>query len=188
MKDVPSISNTGQGVVPSQERREQAKHTARLDAALVRAPGLALAHVHELQVPDGEEEEGEVEGEEEQEEGDGGAEGADQQDGGEDEPAGEVEADGVVQVVPVLVGFADGEAAGGQDDGEGDPEAAVRGERRGSEGVAHGHFPGRCALVWLLHVCVCDGIGMQGARPKCVFRKPVCVLRSRMYAPEKDEE
>lgn len=94
-----------------------------------------------MQMSDSEEEEGEIESEEQQEEGDGGAERADQKDGGEDEPAGEVEANGVVEVVLVLVGVSDGEAAGGQDDGEGEPEAAVGGESSGTKGVADGHFP-----------------------------------------------
>lgn len=91
---------------------------------------------------DSKEEEGEIEGEEEQEEGDGGAESADQEDGGEDEPAGKVETNGVVEVVLVLVRIADGEAAGGQDDGEGEPETTVGGESSGTKGVADGHFPG----------------------------------------------
>lgn len=141
-QNVPSISDTSKGVVPSQERGEQTKYTTRLDAADLGNPWLTLTGILELEVTDSEEEEGEIQGEEEQEEGDGGAQGAQQEDGSEDEPAGEVEADGVVEVVLVSVGLADGEATGCQDDGEGDPEAAVGGEGGGTEGVANGHFPG----------------------------------------------
>lgn len=33
------------------------------------------------------------------------------------------------------------EATGGEDDGEGEPEAAIGGEGSGAESVADGHFP-----------------------------------------------
>lgn len=107
---------------------------------------------------DGQKEESEVEREEEQEEGDGGAQRAEQQDGREDEPAGEEEAEGVVEVVDVrgarLVRGSDVEATGGEHDTDGDPEASVGGESCGTEGVSYGHFPvsrirlrGNCCIL-----------------------------------------
>lgn len=139
--DEPVIGNTGKGIVPRHERSKQAEVTAGLDRGSV---GNTLGG---LEVADGEQEEGHVEEEEQQEEGDGGAQGAEHEDGGEDEPAREEEAKGVGEVVGAggLGGVRadDVEAAGGQDDGEGEPEAAVGGERGGTEGVANSHFPGK---------------------------------------------
>lgn len=119
-----------------------------------------------VEVADSEQQEGEVEPEEEREEGDGRTEGEEQEDGGEDEPAldwssdqyrslgrrlplhvetyEEEEAKGVVKGRRSAFGFdgrGDLESTGGQDDGEGKPESTVGRERRGTEGVADGHFP-----------------------------------------------
>lgn len=78
---VAGIGNTGQGIVPGQESSENGKDASCLDDA---GSGGAVSAD---KVADTEQEEGQVQGEEEREEGHGGAEGADQQDGGEDEPA-----------------------------------------------------------------------------------------------------
>lgn len=116
--NIPSIGNTSQGVVPSQESSEQSKHTTRLDAANLGSLWLSNTSILQLQVTDGQEQESEIQGEEEEEEGDGRAERADQEDGGEDEPASEVESNGMVEVVLVGVSVANGESTGGQNDGE----------------------------------------------------------------------
>lgn len=108
---------------------------------------------------DGQEQESEIQGEEEQEEGDGRAERADQENGGEDEPASKVESNGVVEVVLVGVSVTNGESTGGQDDGERDPESTVRGERGGTKGVADGHFPGGGRLAACILCVTGTGIG-----------------------------
>lgn len=99
-----------------------------------------------MQVPDPQQHERHIEAEEQGEEGDGGAQRTDQEEEGEDEPAYEVQTELVGEGVGARgrEGFFDLETARGQDDGEGDPEAAVGGEGGGAEGVAHGHFPGEC--------------------------------------------
>jgi hypothetical protein len=137
---LPIIRNTSQRVIPRQKRSEQPKVSTSLDQAHV---GLSLGIG--LQVADGQKEESEVERKEEHEKGDGGAQSAEQQDSREDEPAGEEEAEGVVEVVDVRGGRRvrgyDVEAAGGEHDADGDPEASVGGESCGTEGVSYGHFP-----------------------------------------------
>ncbi|KAH8695133.1 hypothetical protein BGW36DRAFT_429020 [Talaromyces proteolyticus] len=128
--DAPIIGNTSKGIVPGQEGGEQATVSPHLDEGDL--GGTALA----VQVAEGEEEEGEVEEEEEQEEGDSGAQGAEDEDGAEG--VGEVvDAGGVIGI-----GGDDIEASGGEDDGEGEPEAAVGSECGSTEGVTDGHFPG----------------------------------------------
>jgi hypothetical protein len=135
------VRNTGESVVPRHEGREETE---------VSTGGVDLGRLGELELANGQHQEGQVEEEEEQEEGDGGAQGAEQEDGGEDEPAGEVEAERGVEHDGVLVG-ADDVEAGGQDDGVGDPEAAVGGERGGTKGVADGHFPVNSTLELVLN-------------------------------------
>ena len=151
------VGDTGEGVVPGGEGGEQAEEAAGLDDGRV---GLALGVA--VDVADTEQQEGQVEEEEEQEEGHGGAQGAEEQDRGEDEPAldklvsgkrevsggggayEEEQAEGVIEHGGAA-GFFDGrgnlESTGGQDDGKGQPEAAVRGQGGGTKGVADGHFP-----------------------------------------------
>lgn len=56
----------------------------------------------------------------------------------------EEESECVVESGDALVAqicFFDLKTAWGEDDGEGEPEAAVRGESGSAEGVANGHFP-----------------------------------------------
>lgn len=95
-----------------------------------------------------EHEERQVKCEEEQEEGHGRAEGADEQQEGEDEPGHEVESEGVEERIGrfCLERFHDFETTGGQNDGSADPETAVRGERGGTKGVAESNFPGTCQI------------------------------------------
>lgn len=79
---VASIGDTGEGIVPGGESSQETEETTGLlDVGVGVAVGTAL------QVCDTEQEEGQIQGEEQQEEGDGGLEGAEQHDGGEDEPA-----------------------------------------------------------------------------------------------------
>jgi hypothetical protein len=79
---VAAVGNTGQGVVPGSEGCHETKETTGLDDGRV-----GLAGAVALDVADTEEEEGEIEEEEQQEESHSGSQGAEQQDGGEDEPA-----------------------------------------------------------------------------------------------------
>jgi hypothetical protein len=78
---VAAVGDTREGIVPGCEGGEDSKCTSSLNAGGVWCAGAVL------EVTDSEHEEGEVEGEEQEEEGDGGAECADKEDGGEDEPA-----------------------------------------------------------------------------------------------------
>lgn len=78
---VAGVGNTGKGVVPGHESRQQTEQTT----------GLLDLEVGETvlgqQVGDAEQEEGQVQEKEKQEEGDGGLQGAEDQNEGEDEPA-----------------------------------------------------------------------------------------------------
>lgn len=78
---VAGIGDTGKGIVPGQESSEKGKEAAGLDDA---GGGRAISA---NKVTNTEQEEGHVQSEEEGEESHGGAEGTDQQDEGEDEPA-----------------------------------------------------------------------------------------------------
>jgi len=135
---VRRVPQADRGVVPSDESSNETQNASRLDAVDI----LLAAAV--LEVANGEEEEGEVQEEEEEEESEGGLEGADAKDGVEDEPADQVEAQGVLEVLGAgLVAGEDAVAVvtARDDVGVADPEATVRGERRGSESVADGEFP-----------------------------------------------
>jgi len=79
---VAVVGQTGKGVVPGGEGGEETEETTCHEHGLV---GLVLGVT--LDVTDTEQEEGKVKEEEQQEEGDSGAEGAEEQDGGEDKPA-----------------------------------------------------------------------------------------------------
>lgn len=79
---VRCIGDTGQGVVPGQERGQDTKGTSSAGQA-----DMGFAAGRRVEVGDAEEEEGQVQGEEQQEEGDGGFQRAEQEDRGEDEPA-----------------------------------------------------------------------------------------------------
>ena len=98
--------------------------------------------------------EGDIQSKEKQEEHDGGAQRAEKQDGGEDEPAGKEDADsrsahlGVDSlgcfgsIGSVLAKDVPGRS---KKNGIGDPEATERRESSSTEGVANSHFPGdRC--------------------------------------------
>ena len=82
--DIPIriIRNTGQSVIPRGEGGEEGEEPAGLDDGSVRHP-----HRVAVQVPNAQQQEGQVEREEEREEGDGRAERAEHEDEGEDEPA-----------------------------------------------------------------------------------------------------
>jgi len=74
---IAAVGDTGESVVPRGEGGEDTEDTTSLDAGFVGA----------VKVANAEHEEGQVEHEEEEEEGYGGAERADEQEEGEDEPA-----------------------------------------------------------------------------------------------------
>lgn len=78
---VGAVQDTGQSVVPSSEGSQQTEETTSL---LDLGVGGA---VHALEVGDTQQQEGQVQEEEEQEEGHGRAQGAEDHEGGEDEPA-----------------------------------------------------------------------------------------------------
>lgn len=82
---VGTVGNTGEGIVPGDESGEDAKDTAGLDAGGVWCAGAVL------KVADSEHEEGQVQGEKEGEKGHCGAESADEEEEGEDEPSLEFE-------------------------------------------------------------------------------------------------
>ena len=134
---VRAIGDTSESIVPSQERSHETEGATGDDATALGSRAVVL------EIADAEEEEGEVKGEEEGEEGDGGAQGAEQEDEGEDEPAHQVQAEGVEEgsFAELDERRLDLKAAGGEDDGEGDPETSVGGECGGTESVADGHFP-----------------------------------------------
>jgi hypothetical protein len=130
-ESLPVIRNTGQCIVPSQERSKQAKPAASLDHSCI------WCAFYSLQVSDGEKHECHVEGEEQQEEGDRRAERTNQQYEGEDEPAHEEEPKCICEVVRActsrLSGCRISRCIGGhniettrcEDNGEGNPETTV---------------------------------------------------------------
>lgn len=79
---VASIGDTSEGIIPCRESSQETEETTGLLDV-----GVGVAVRTALQVGNTEQEEGQVQGEEQQEEGDGGLEGAEQHDGSEDEPA-----------------------------------------------------------------------------------------------------
>lgn len=87
-----------------------------------------------------EEQEGEVQSEEQTKEHDGGAQGAKQQDGSEDEPAGQEQANSAGLGVCALVGSCNAEGWR-EDESIRDPEATVRREGGGTERVPYSHLP-----------------------------------------------
>jgi hypothetical protein len=136
---VAAVGNTSQGVVPSGECSQETEETTRLDDGSV-----GLASRVPLQVTNTKQQEGQVQEQEEAEEGDSGPQGAEQQDGGEDEPAQQVQSHRVVEHGGATGGFnrrLDLEPTGGQDNGERDPETSVGGQSSGTEGVSDSHFP-----------------------------------------------
>lgn len=153
---VAGVGDTGQGIVPRQERGKETEETSSLDDLLV---GRAIV-VQEI--AQSEHQEGKVQEEEQQEEGDRRLQGAQQQDGGEDEPtleksaAGrrsdqghgtthhEEQAKGVAEhrwIVARGQGSLDLESTGGEHNADCDPETAVRGQSSGTKGVSNRHLP-----------------------------------------------
>lgn len=134
---VPGVSDTSEGVVPGQEGGQETEAAARV---LQRRRGAGVAvGLGELRAR--EHEEGQVQGEEQEEEHDGGPQRAEQQDEREDEPARQEEAEhrGLVARVRVRIQRVE---AGREEDGVREPETAVRRQRRRTERVTYGHFPG----------------------------------------------
>ena len=76
------VQDTSQRIIPRQESSEEPKDTTCFDTA-----GLGNAHIVVLKVADTEEEKCHIKGEEEGEECNRGAQGCNQEDGGEDKPA-----------------------------------------------------------------------------------------------------
>lgn len=91
MNDLPvgAVGNTGEGVVPCEERSHETKSTASNDATALRVRAIML------KVSNTEEQEGQVEGEEEREECDCRPKRAEQEEKGENEPSHQVQAERV---------------------------------------------------------------------------------------------
>ena len=100
-EDLPRVCDTSKRVVPGQKGSQHAEDAAGL---LQTKTGSSSAVVL-CEFGAEEKQEGEIQGEEETEEHDGGTQGAKQQDGGEDEPAGQEEANGAGLGVGVRVGI-----------------------------------------------------------------------------------
>ncbi|KAF4631214.1 hypothetical protein G7Y89_g6925 [Cudoniella acicularis] len=157
------IRHTGNGEIPSKKRCQQTKHAACLLEAGI---GPAGGGVESQDVGEAEHEEGEPEPEEEGED-DGGVQREEPEEEGEDEPSLEVsqqvvdfrrekgagkgewkgkrtchgvEADGGLELV-VFILSGDVETAWSEEDGEGDPETAVRAQSCCSGGVSSSDFP-----------------------------------------------
>lgn len=155
---VAVVGQTGEGVVPGGEGGEETEETTGHEHGLV---GLVLGVT--LDVSDTEQEEAQVEEEEQQEEGDGGAEGAEEQDGGENEPSlrllasklhkGKIMGGKTHQQVQTERVVPHGSATGflqrthnlettrSQDNGEREPETTVRRKSGRTKGVTDSHFP-----------------------------------------------
>lgn len=137
---VAVVGQTSQSVIPSGKGSQETEETTRHDDGLVGSTGGGVA----LDVTDTEQEEGQVQEEEKQEEGHGGTEGAEEQDGGEDEPAHQVETERVVVhgfSTFLGQGLHDFKATGSQDDRERQPETSVGGQCSSTERVTNSHFP-----------------------------------------------
>lgn len=132
----PGVGNTGKRIVPRKEGGQYAPDATGLLQAIGGFGGAIVVGV----LGACEEQEGQVEGEEEEEEHDGGPQGAQEQDEGEDEPARQEEAQHGGDLGRVCVGV-DHAERWGENQGVGDPETAVRGQGSGTKGVAYGHFP-----------------------------------------------
>lgn len=142
----PAVCNTSKGIIPRQKRRQHAESAAGHVQRVRRIHGAGRCGVGAA----GQHEEAQVEREEEHEEHDGRAQRAEQENGGEDEPAREEEGERRLRHGRVLVGaaLADDVPVGREQDAIGDPEAAVRRESGSTKGVADGHFPGGVLVVW----------------------------------------
>lgn len=124
-KNSPIVLKTCQSAIPRQKRGKHTKSTTANLQVARRGQRTVVGGV----VLAGEEEEGQIQGEEEGEEDHGRAQGAEEQQRREDEPARQEEADGRV-VVRVVGGIGairgDDAPVGGQEDAVCDPKAAVR--------------------------------------------------------------
>lgn len=145
-ESIPIICDTSQCIIPSHERGEESEIATRFIY-------LDVFHaVCALQACDSKKQEGHVKEEEEEEEGNGRTKRAEQQDEGEDEPANEEEAECVVEVIGAGTGSlscsirrcvrADNVKPSRREyDSEGEPEAAVGGERGSTKSVSYCHLP-----------------------------------------------
>lgn len=151
------IHDPGQRIVPRQKRRQQPKEATRFDDGRVRR-----VRGGAVQVAEAEQQEGEIERQEEEKEGERGPQGGEEEQGREDEPAlgrsgsapasrphgrayHQEEAKRVVKRRRAARRFDRGrdiESPRRQGDGKGQPEPAVRGQRRGRKRVSRRHFPG----------------------------------------------
>lgn len=141
-KNSPRIRNTSKGIVPRQERCQNAKDTT----SLLQAFGGRRCAIVVGVLGASQEKECQVQGEEEHEEHDSRAQRADQQDKGEDEPARQEETQHARHIRCRGIRVRNAQR-GRQDEGVGDPEATVRREGGGTESVADGHFPRKCELT-----------------------------------------
>lgn len=165
---VASVGDTGEGIVPGGEGSQETEQTTSLlDIGI----GGTISTL--LQVSDTEQEEGQVQEEEQQEEGDGRFEGANQHDGGKDEPTlwevsdrdrgssrlrvdaiwkgltyHQEQTEGIVEFGGVCGQqfVFDLKSTGGQNNGEGEPEATVRGQSSCTKSVTDSHFPANATV------------------------------------------
>ena len=137
------IGDTGEGIVPCEESSKQTEETSSLDAA---GHGLSRASLH---VTNSKHQESKIEGKEQQEECHSRAQGTDQQDEGENEPADQVKPERVEEWRFIAgaesKSLLDLESARCENDSERKPEATIRGQSCSTESVSDGHFP------WVVH-------------------------------------
>lgn len=138
---VAVVLDTGQSVVPGKEGSE---HTKQTTSDLKAVLGLKSTEVGGV-VLAGEEEESQVKREEEEEEHDSRLQGAEEQEGSEDEPAGQEETNdrasvGGVGLVRTNLGVEDVET-GREKKTIGNPETTIRRESGSTKGVADSHLP-----------------------------------------------
>lgn len=134
---VAAVLHSGQGVVPGKERGKETKHAASLleaegSSRVAQIVGILLAS---------QKQESDVQGEEEEEEHEGGSQSAQEEESGEDEPAGEEEAERTGHMALVGSGGRGDAPAGSQENAVGDPETTVGGQSGSAKGVSAGHFP-----------------------------------------------
>jgi len=159
--NIPAVGDTGEGIVPREESCHHAKATTGLGELVSSGLNAVVGGV----MTAGEHEEAEVERKKEQEEHDGRAQRAQKQDGREDEPACQEEAERRVcharvnrlsSVGLIRSAGANNVPVGSEHDAVRDPETTVRREGSGTESVANGHFPGENVSYCIVLVAFSD--------------------------------
>ena len=133
------VENTGERVVPSEERCEQTEDSAGRDDGRVGGAGRVTR-----KIADAEQQKGHVEREEQQEEGNRRSQGRKKHKESEYEPSHQEQAERVEELGAFSASqlLDDLESAGSENDAKGNPEASVGRERGSTERIADGHLPG----------------------------------------------